>query len=259
MPTTHAIPFDQQPKLASDRAQSPNYAPLYQQVKTLLVQRLASNEWPPGVALPSETALARSYGVSQGTVRKALTVMELENLVERRQGRGTFAVGHSRQRALFQFFHLVSATGERHLPNSRVISCQRGQSTPEERQILELAEDELVTRIKRIRYFDERPVLTESLSVPSGLFPGLENQPTTTIPNTLYELYQARYGVMIAHASEQLSAIAATAEDAEWLDKDIGSPLLCIKRRALDIQYRPVEWRVSHCDTESHHYFNELD
>lgn len=237
----------------------PSYSPLYQQIKTLLVKRLASNEWSPGSALPSEIKLATAYGVSQGTIRKALTEMGKEHLVKRRQGRGTFAAQHSQERALFQFFHLVGANDERHLPDSHVISSQRGSTTSDECQALELGSGMAVVRIKRVRYLNDEAVITESLTVPSDVFPGLEEQPADRLPNTLYSFYESEYGVVIAHASERLRAIAATPLEAELLGVAAGSPLLAVERRALDLNNRPVEWRISHCNTEHYHYFNELD
>ena len=238
---------------------APNYAPLYQQIKTLLVKRLASNEWPPGSALPSEIALAQAYNVSQGTVRKALTSMEKEHLVERRQGRGTFAARHSSDRALFQFFHLMSDRGERQLPDSRVISCRSGKATRAERDALGLDASATVTRVRRVRHLDGRPVISESLVVPTTLFPGLEKRPPEQVPNTLYEFFESEYGVMIVHASERLRAAAATQVEADLLGVSVGTPMLAVDRRALDIENRPVEWRVSYCHTACHHYFNELD
>lgn len=236
-----------------------SYSPLYQQIKTLLVKRLASNEWPPGSALPSEIALAQAYNVSQGTVRKALTAMEEEHLVERRQGRGTFAARHSSHRALFQFFHLMSDRGQRQLPDSRVISCRSGKASKAELEALDLKAGATVTRVHRVRHLDDRPVISESLVVPTTLFPGLEKRPPEQVPNTLYEFFEAEYGVMIAHASERLRAKAASSAEAERLGVEVGSPLLAIDRRALNIENQPVEWRLSYCNTAYHYYFNELD
>src|SRR5262249_5221027 len=70
--------------------ESPDFRPLYAQVKELLIARLVRGEWRPGGVLPSEFSLAATFGVSQGTVRKALDEMAAQNLVVRRQGRGTF-------------------------------------------------------------------------------------------------------------------------------------------------------------------------
>ena len=68
---------------------SPTFSPLYQQIKSLIMQSLQSGEWKPGELIPSEVELAFRYKVSQGTVRKAIDELSAENLVVRRQGKGT--------------------------------------------------------------------------------------------------------------------------------------------------------------------------
>lgn len=93
--------------------------PLYAQVEEIIRQRLIDNYWNPGEALPSEIQLAAELGVSQGTVRKALNDMVAENLLVRRQGRGTFVSEHTERRALFLFFNLVGEDGTRTMPVSR--------------------------------------------------------------------------------------------------------------------------------------------
>src|SRR5262245_50810624 len=64
--------------------------PLYIQVRDVLTERIATGEWKPSAAIPNEGDLAREFGVSSGTMRKALDMLEDEKLLTRRQGRGTF-------------------------------------------------------------------------------------------------------------------------------------------------------------------------
>ncbi len=64
--------------------------PLYLQVRDAMLEKVRSREWPLGSQLPNEQQLAQEMGVSHGTVRKALAVLEHEHLVRREQGRGTF-------------------------------------------------------------------------------------------------------------------------------------------------------------------------
>lgn len=237
----------------------PDFRPLYTQIKELLVRRLAAGEWRPGEVLPSETALAVEYGVSQGTLRKALTAMEQERLVIRRQGKGTFAAKHTPGRSLFQFFHLIGDNGERQLPDSHVLHCRRGTATRRECEALALAPGAGVTRIVRIRRLNDEPVIAEQISVATQRFPDLGSAPTEALPNTLYELYETGYGVTVVRAIERLRAIAAPAQDAQWLGLAPGAPLLEIDRVALDIERKPVEWRLSRCSSRHHHYLNELD
>src|SRR6202051_4271896 len=84
-------------------ATSPTFSPLYQQIKALITQGLQAGEWKPGEMIPSEVELAARFKVSQGTVRKAIDELSAENLVVRRQGKGTFVATHHEERAHFRF------------------------------------------------------------------------------------------------------------------------------------------------------------
>src|SRR5512137_833002 len=64
--------------------------PRYYQVYTSLLDRIQSDEFAPGAAIPTERELGEDYGVSRITVIKALDMLEREGYVVKRQGRGTF-------------------------------------------------------------------------------------------------------------------------------------------------------------------------
>ena len=86
---------------------APSFQPLYLQVKGLVEKSLAAGEWGPGAAIPSEALLAQRFGVSQGTVRKAIDALAGDNLVVRRQGKGTFVATHTEERSsLFRFLRI---------------------------------------------------------------------------------------------------------------------------------------------------------
>lgn len=237
-------------------ADAPKAQPLYAQVKALMMQHLIAGQWRPGEMLPSEFQLADRFGVSQGTVRKALDALAAENVVVRRQGRGTFVAEHNDRRALFQFFHLVGPDGERRLPESRLLSVRKGLANGMEADRLSLSRGAPVIRIRRLRRLDGRPAIAETIAVPQNLFPDLAD--IREVPNTLYDLYERRYGITIARAVERLAAIAADERDAAMLEVPPGAPLLKIDRSALALDGMPVEWRVSRCVTETHHYRVEL-
>ncbi len=113
--TEHKLEFATRPEQAAG-AEALGFRPLYRQVKAIFVRRLVEGVWSPGTALPSEGQLASEIGVSQGTVRKALDELAAENLLVRRQGRGTFVAEHDERRILFQFFKLVPDDGDPALP-----------------------------------------------------------------------------------------------------------------------------------------------
>ncbi len=229
--------------------------PLYAQVEEIIRQRLIDNYWNPGDALPSEIQLAAELGVSQGTVRKALNDMVAENLLVRHQGRGTFVSEHTERRALFLFFNLVGEDGSRTMPVSRVLSCEHRKATTEERAQLELAAGAEVITVRRVRSLHGEPVIVDRVTVSRVLFPGLGSD--VELPENLYRFYQGKYGVTIAKAQERVRAVSATAEEAKLLGLEDGAPLLEIDRISLTLDARPVEWRVSRCNTDRHTYVAE--
>ncbi|MGH7051239.1 MAG: GntR family transcriptional regulator [Acetobacteraceae bacterium] len=233
----------------------PRNRPLYAQVRERLIRRLAEGAWPAGAMLPSEPALAAELGVSQGTVRKALDALTAENLLVRRQGRGTFVARHDERRILFQFFRLVPDQGERQFPESRVLAVTTAAAKIRERARLSLPAGARVIRIRRLRLMGGHATIAESIVLPEALFPGLSGR---VLPNNLYGFYAEEYGVSIARASERLKAINLSPPDAALLGAAAGTAALLIDRAAIAIDGQPVEWRLSRCLTRHLHYASEL-
>ena len=231
------------------------FRPLYRQVKDVLMRRIADGVWAAGNALPSEPDIAADLGVSHGTVRKALDELAAENLVVRRQGKGTFVARHDEERILFQFFKLIPDSGERRFPDSRVLGVVAREADAVAARVLNLKKGARVIVIERVRTLAETVCIVERITLPRALFPGLEKR---DLPNNLYELYRAEFGVTIARATERLKAIAATRREAKHLGVAAGTPLLAIDRTALAIDGAPVEWRVSLCRTDTVHYLLDL-
>lgn len=232
------------------------FRPLYRQVKDMLVRRIADGRWQTGQLIPSEFQIAHELAVSQGTVRKALDEMTGENLLVRRQGRGTFVASHDDDRVLFQFFKLSRDGGAREFPDSDVQSVARIPADAAVRAKLALPARAFVVAIRRVRSLGGERVISETIVVPAERFAGLERE--EPMPNNLYGLYAARYGATIARATETLKAVACPPDDAKLLGLDAGTPVLIIDRVAADLEGTPVEWRVSLCRTDSFHYLSDL-
>ena len=231
---------------------------LYMQIKELLVARIGNGDWLPGGIIPSEINLAQELGVSQGTVRKAITELVESNVLTRKQGRGTFVSTHDPHRALFHFFHIADDQGHKVLPDSRVLHCRRKQASRKEATKLQFAVGSSVIRIERVRNFSAWPTMIETITLPARSFADLADDGNLELPNTLYELYEKQYGITIHSADEQLRAIAASKHDANLLNLEVGTPLLEIERVALTLDKTPVELRISRCSTRNHHYHNTI-
>lgn len=232
--------------------------PLYMQIRELFVANISDGQWSPGDIIPSEIQLAHELGVSQGTVRKAITELVESNVLTRKQGRGTFVANHNSQRDLFHFFHIVDNQGRKILPDSTNLSCRKRRATRQESSRLDLAAGSSVVSIERIRTFDSEPTLVETVTVPAVLFSALSSMKAADLPNTLYELYETKFGMTVGSAEEQLRAVAASKHDAALLNLPAGTPLLEIERVALALDKTPIELRISRCTTDKHHYGNTI-
>ncbi len=230
---------------------------LYIQVKDLLIAKIGNGDWVPGNIIPSEINLAREFGVSQGTVRKAITELVENNVLTRKQGRGTFVSTHDPQRALFHFFHITDNDGHKVLPDSRVLRIGIKKASAKEASCLGLVAKTEVIRIERLRNFSARPTMVETITLPARPFGELVGG-NGELPNTLYELYEKQFGITIHSADEKLRAVAASKRDAAVLGLEAGTPLLEIERVALTLDKSPVELRVSRCSTHNHYYHNTI-
>ncbi len=236
----------------------PGLGPLYRQVKQRVIRNLIDEVWKPGDMLPSEPRLAESFGVSPGTVRRALDELVAENLLVRQQGKGTVVSRHDPERSLFHFFRLVDAVGERPTPSSRVLACGSRRAERAEATRLGLPTGAAVVVIDRVRSVAARPLLVERLVLPGRLFGALAELAPEQLPNTLYTLYEERFGVTVYRAAERIRAVAADAREAGLLAVALATPLLEIDRLATTLDGAAVEWRLSRCRTDAHHYAVEL-
>lgn len=231
--------------------------PLYKAVKGELTRALARGEWRHGDALPSETKLAERYSVSIGTLRKAIDELVAERIVTRHQGRGTFVATHG-ERPLFHFFHIVPRAGGKPYPQTRTLAFRRDRASDEEAAKLRIVAGEPVLRIRNVLTLEGKPVLVDDLTLPRRLFPDLTQKVFAGRDNTIYHLYQTRYGINVLHTSERLRAAVAPADVARLLGIRKGAPVLQIDRIALTYQNAPVELRRSMVDTREHEYFSDL-
>lgn len=233
------------------------FTPLYAQIKASILSRIAAKEWGPGSFLPSEMALAAEYGVSQGTLRKALNELTHEKRLVRFQGKGTAVAVLDADGSLFPFFRLYDDKGCRVYPHSQTHSIQHDAASEEEAEALNLRPGSEVIRIHRIRVLDEQPVINEFVVLPASRFPDFTLD-FNKLPNTLYEHYYQRFGIFVVRATESLKAVLSDAQDQKWLRLRTAKPLLEVRRQAFNVDGAAVEFRRSRIDTNRQHYRIQL-
>ncbi|MES2148683.1 MAG: GntR family transcriptional regulator [Pseudomonadota bacterium] len=243
---------------AGGAGNSPTFSPLYQQIKALLTQSLQSGEWKPGELIPSEVELAARFKVSQGTVRKAIDELAAENLVMRRQGKGTFVSTHHEARAHFRFLRLVPDEGVPHQPDNKIIEVKRMRAPAEVARLLDMKSGDAVIYIKRVMSFDGAPTILEEMWLPGLLFKGLTAERLVEYKGPMYGLFESEFGTRMIRASEKIRAVCADAGAALYLDVDEGAPLLCAERVSFTYGDKAVELRRGLYLTAHHHYQNDL-
>jgi GntR family transcriptional regulator len=241
------------------RSQAPTFQPLYVQTKALLEHALEAGEWPPGTAIPAEVALAARFGVSQGTVRRAIGALAAENLLVRRQGKGTFVATHTEEPASnFRFLRIRRNDGRPEYPGSRLIDLRRGKAGAEVARALAIKQGEGIYILRRILDYASRPVVLDEITLPAALFNGLTRARFSGYPGSMYGFFETEFGVRMLRAEERLYAVAADRAAAELLYVAAGSPLLAVDRISFTYGDRPVEVRRGLCTTRHEHYWNAL-
>jgi DNA-binding transcriptional regulator YhcF (GntR family) len=138
------------------------------------VERLDASEWQPGDAIPSEIELAARFNVSQGTVRKAIDVLAADNLLVRRQGKGTYVATHTEEKhSMFRFLRIRRNDGLDEYPVSRLIDVRRARASSEAARALALKAGAPVIVLRRVLEYGGEPAVLDEIVVSAALFKGL--------------------------------------------------------------------------------------
>ncbi len=240
---------------------APAYSPLYQQIKILMLKGLQASEWKPGDAIPSEFELAARFRVSQGTVRKAIDELAAENLLVRRQGKGTFVATHAEQQMQYRFLKLVPDMGDRNSegPAERlIVDCRRSRASAEIARALAIRPGDAVLQLRRILSFAGEPTILEDIWLPGGPFKGLTAERLTSYRGPMYAMFETDFGVRMVRAEEKIRAVLADVQQARLLALAPDTPLLSVERTAYTYHNKPMELRRGMYRTDKHHYRNQL-
>ncbi|WP_114964264.1 GntR family transcriptional regulator [Alkalilacustris brevis] len=244
--------------LAVVQPAAPTRQPLYRQVKQHLVRRVLAGNWKPGELLPSEIKLAEEYGLSQGTVRKAIEEMAQEGLVARQAGRGTFVTSHSGDYRPFRFHRLCSDDGCKIAGSEVDFLHIRNAPLPKRAALaLGLAPGSAGVETLRLRPLDGRPVLVEHICLPEKLCPGIRPRLAEAKPPSVYLFLEQHYNILITGVEERIRARLASAEEARLLGLSPAAPVLEVERVAYSLGGEPVEWRTMTGDAARVFYSSE--
>ena len=249
------------PAGASALSQAPAFSPLYQQIKGLILHSLQHGEWKPGEAIPSEMELAARFRVSQGTVRKAIDELAADNLLTRRQGKGTFVATHAERQVQYRFLKLQPDSGDARgeAPAQRtILECRRLRASADVARALALRTGDAVIQARRVLSFSGVPTILEDIWLPGLAFKGLTAEQLAGYPGPTYAMFELEFGVRMVRAEEKLRAVLPDEQQAHWLAIDSATPVLSVERLSYTYNDAPMELRRGLYRTDTHHYRNEL-
>ncbi|MEP7017517.1 MAG: GntR family transcriptional regulator [Actinomycetota bacterium] len=215
----------------------------FRQIADDLRERVALGEFGEQGTLDSESAMCARYAVSRVTVRRALESLREQGLVQSRQGSGWFATGGSfhQRLALGTFRHAGSAVAEAgQLVTRRVVEFGYREASPVLSSTLALVGDETapdVLHCRSVRTVDNVPLDLVEEWVPATIA-GRISRADAAAPGIWASLQ--RDGHRVASVRQAITAGIASAHDAALLDVAVGSPLLLVRRLALDEDKTPL-------------------
>ena len=215
--------------------------PLYIQIAESLLDQIESGELVPGDRLPPERELSKMFGVNRMTLRQALRVIEMQGLVIRRQGNGTYVAEPKIEREadlLVPFTRGMRRRG--YMPGAKVIMLEQRPVEVSVASYLKLPVSAPVYYVHRLRFINQEPVMLERFTISVHRFPGLEGHDLEN--RSVYEIMKTEYGVLITKARQSLEPVIATEYEAECLGIEQGVPLMLERRLGFDQDGQPVEY-----------------
>ena len=210
---------------------------------------------------PERIRPGRALSVSQGTVRKAIDELATDNLLVRRQGKGTFVATHAEQHIQYRFLRLLpdaGIAGAQGPAERRIIECRRLRAPAEvARQLALRTGDPAAPGQARAGFRRHTGHPGRHLAARRPV-QGPDAETLAGDKGPMYALFETQFGVRMVRAVEKIKAVGADADAAALLACEVGHPLLSVERLAYTYNDVPMELRRGLYRTEIRHYHNEL-
>jgi len=214
---------------------------LHHQIKEDLALHLRSGRFSPGLALPSEATLCAHYGVSRGTLRRAIADLVADGHLERYRGRGTFVSRSKLESGVvgaYNRFHLVGPPLD---AACRVVLLQRIRASGDVAAMLHVKTGTGLWMLERVRFTKGTPVGLQTSFLPCSLCPRLSRQNLSALH--LIDVLRDVYDVHLSSAIEYVEPTVADGYAARQLGVRVRTPLFQIERTTCTVGGTVAEYR----------------
>jgi len=213
--------------------------PLYEQARSGILEMI-QDRLSPGELLPTQQELAKKFGASLITIKRALSELARDEVVESIRGRGTIVKGGAvteKREGVSSWTDSIAGLGER--PQTGWSTITREVPENKIRYVLNLKARQQVVRLERLRLVSGEPICLMTNCLPAERVVGFEN--SGLAGESLYQSLRENYGIHLHRANETVCARQATSLEKKHLGKD-ANIVLEIERIAEDIDGIPLEW-----------------
>jgi GntR family transcriptional regulator len=216
--------------------------PYYIQLIDILKEKVQSEVWKPGDQIPGEQDLCELYGVSRTVVRQALLELELEGIINRRKGKGTFIslpkISEGLVQKLTGFYQDMVERGLK--PVTKVLHQNVLPANDKVARFLDISPGDQVIDILRLRFINDEPIQMVTTYIPFDMCPALASVDLTN--RSLYAFLETECGIFIAKGQRYIEAVLANETEADLLGIERGAPLLMLDSISFSDSDRPIEY-----------------
>jgi len=228
--------------------------PAYFQLKEIIREKIESGELKTGEKIPSENKLSELYQISRMTVRQAIKELVEEELLYREKGKGTFIARPKFKRDLLGLTSLTEEMKQRgYKVTTKVLEMKVITASKEVAHKLEIAPDEKVIKIDRLRSANHQPFFIETSFLPFELCPGLIEDDLAK--NSLYFLLEEKYGLILNNAIISIEAVSANVYHSTLLKVKKGTPLLLLEQTTYLNTGQPIQFLKAVCRSDKYKYY----
>lgn len=222
-----------------------NPIPLYYQIAQSIRAAIQSEKLKPGDKLLTEEKLQEKFNVSRATVRKAVSDLVYEGLLEKKPSKGTIVSVPKVEDRMYGVMSFTKTTLDSNKSlETEIIEFKDVTNRPEISDKLQLDEKEVLRYMKRIRYIDGDPVTVEDWYAPAKYLPDFSADLFTAegMGQSSYQVLQNKYQIKLGSIYDTMTAVALEKRDAKFLNTSRGMPALLRQRITYDEKNIPIAY-----------------
>nr|WP_255725054.1 GntR family transcriptional regulator [Photobacterium sp. OFAV2-7] len=197
---------------------------MYRQIADAIREQIQSGEYKPGDALPTEAQLREEFSVSRVTVRQALKLLIEQDVLESVQGSGTYVKESKVNYDIYQYTSFYEKLSHLNVKtHSEVLAFEITTPSISIAEALEIADDERIFYVKRVRFIDNNPVTLEETWLPLSLFPDLTYE---VMQGSKYDYIEGKKKMVIDRSEQEIIPVLPNEEVVRQLGIPADQPII---------------------------------